>query len=312
MKNDTIFVMIPSYRDRECQHTIKNLFERAAYPDRITVGICWQFDPEEDADCFQVVTRPDQVRYLPYHWKESKGANWARAEAAKLFDGETYTLVIDAHMRFIQDWDELMIEQLDQCTSEKAVLTVFPPDYFPPDDLKTGHIIRMNFGGFEADGVIKYRAEKIPNEEAPRKPFLTATVSQGFMFARSQAFQRIPFDPYIYFFCDEVTYAARLWTHGWDLYSPNKTLIWHYWERKKRKTHWDDHTNTDRRHEFTTKRAYHLVGAHICTDRDVLIRLDEFGLGDARSLAQYQEFSGVDFTKKTIQPFAKRGIFLPL
>lgn len=34
-----IFVQIASYRDTECQHTVRDLFEKANDPDRVFVGI---------------------------------------------------------------------------------------------------------------------------------------------------------------------------------------------------------------------------------------------------------------------------------
>ena len=48
-----IFVQIASYRDPDCQNTVKDLFEKAAHPERIFVGICWQFIKGEDDDCFR-------------------------------------------------------------------------------------------------------------------------------------------------------------------------------------------------------------------------------------------------------------------
>jgi hypothetical protein len=48
-----IFVGIPSYRDRETQWTVEDLFQRAERPDRVTVGICWQLEPEDMATCFE-------------------------------------------------------------------------------------------------------------------------------------------------------------------------------------------------------------------------------------------------------------------
>ena len=57
-----IFVGIAAYRDPECQHTIRDLFEKASQPQRITVGVFWQCDLGRDADCFLVKTRPTQVR----------------------------------------------------------------------------------------------------------------------------------------------------------------------------------------------------------------------------------------------------------
>ena len=38
---DTPFlIMLASYRDDLCGRTIKNIFDKAKYPDRITVGVC--------------------------------------------------------------------------------------------------------------------------------------------------------------------------------------------------------------------------------------------------------------------------------
>ena len=38
-----IFVSIASFRDSETQYTVKDLFENALFPERIFVGICWQY-----------------------------------------------------------------------------------------------------------------------------------------------------------------------------------------------------------------------------------------------------------------------------
>ena len=63
MSAPRIFVQIASYRDPECQWTVKDLFEQAAHPERVFVGICWQFDEQEDKHCFEIpYPRPDQVR----------------------------------------------------------------------------------------------------------------------------------------------------------------------------------------------------------------------------------------------------------
>src|SRR5580765_4114541 len=60
--NERIFVQIASYRDPECQWTVKDMFEKASNPERISVGIAWQYVIGEDDTCFQVETRPKQVR----------------------------------------------------------------------------------------------------------------------------------------------------------------------------------------------------------------------------------------------------------
>lgn len=52
INEDTIFVGIPAYRDSECQHTVTDLYSKAAQPSRIFVGICFQYSKEEDTSFF--------------------------------------------------------------------------------------------------------------------------------------------------------------------------------------------------------------------------------------------------------------------
>src|SRR5580765_5764853 len=107
--NERIFVQIASYRDPECQWTVKDLFEKATNPERVSVGIAWQYVIGEDDHCFQVETRPKQVRIQRLNARLSQGVCWARALTQKLRQGEEYTLQIDSHMRFEPDWDQKLI-----------------------------------------------------------------------------------------------------------------------------------------------------------------------------------------------------------
>jgi hypothetical protein len=61
----SIFVSIASYRDSECQHTLADLFARAAHPDRVFVGLVWQCDDREDAACFRVKLPAERARQVP-------------------------------------------------------------------------------------------------------------------------------------------------------------------------------------------------------------------------------------------------------
>lgn len=312
--DDTIFVLIPCYRDAELRWTLKDMFAKAAYPSRLRLGICNQYNFKEDANCFVEYMHPKQTRVSHRTHNESKGANWARADAHRFYNGEKFTLVIDAHMRFVQDWDEEMIEQLRQCCGgDRAVLTVFPPKYIPPDLCEPGVIVRMGIKKFEDYAptipLLVYTAHRVKIEEAPGVPFKTATVSAGFMFARSEAFIECPFDPYIYFFWDEISLAARLWTHGWDLYSPCRVLVWHYWDREARPKHWDDHKNLKAEDDRTKARVAHLLRIESCDDGEVVKDLDKYGLGKVRTLEEFQVFSGVNYRKRTVAEFAQRGEF---
>lgn len=80
-KRHRIFVQIASYRDPECQWTVKDLFAKATYPDRVFVGICWQSMQQENEHCFQEVPCPQHVRIANFGATESKGLGWARQQA---------------------------------------------------------------------------------------------------------------------------------------------------------------------------------------------------------------------------------------
>ncbi|NOR68234.1 MAG: hypothetical protein GQ532_00800 [Methylomarinum sp.] len=222
-----IFVSIASYRDPECQWTVKNLFEKAKYPERIFVGICWQFIKDEDSHCFEVDIRPEQVRKVEFSVIEAKGASWAKVQAMTLWQGEDYILNIDSHMRFAQDWDEQMIDMLMMCPSGQPVLSTYPAQYTPPDLTvdSTPHLVAKVFD--KNSKVLHLRSY----EKTLSEPKRSAFVAGGFIFAASELFQQVPWDPEIYFIGEEISFAVRAWSYGWDIYSPHICLIYHYYLR---------------------------------------------------------------------------------
>ena len=73
-KRPTIFVQIPSYRDPECQWTIKDLFEKAKHPKQVFVGVCWQYDAELDQACFEIASpNPTNTSNLLFSVERSRG-----------------------------------------------------------------------------------------------------------------------------------------------------------------------------------------------------------------------------------------------
>ena len=42
-KQSSIFILIASYADTECEKTIDQIFTKALYPERVFVGLCWQY-----------------------------------------------------------------------------------------------------------------------------------------------------------------------------------------------------------------------------------------------------------------------------
>lgn len=313
MKNMTqsqprIFVQIASYRDDECQWTVKDLFEKAAHPDRVFVGICWQFDEQEDQHCFQVSTRPEQVRIYPVDWREAEGVCWARYHAQQLWEGEEYTLQIDSHMRFVPGWDDLLIEELAACPSEKPLLTNSIGSYTPPNDLeKNPTPLVRRVTPFSKEGNIRGKSERI--DRVPPVPLNAAFISAGFMFSRSDVIRDVPYDPYLYFDQEEITYALRLYTHGWDIFSARRPFLYHFYnvgpKAPSRPMHWRDlHKEDEKRIAFLRERGLarfnHITRHKISADPEVIRELDQYGLGTVRTLADYEAYTGIDFAGKRV------------
>jgi hypothetical protein len=310
-KHARIFVQIAAYRDPDCQYTVQDLFLKAAHPERISVGICWQTVRDEDACCFQVpCPRPEQLRVIEVDARESRGVCWARSMAQTLHRDEEFTLQIDSHMRFEQDWDRLLFEMWLQCGNERAVLTSYPPGFTPPDSLQTDWIYGLAAKQFDAHGIFLMAGRPaFSTRSLPDKPIPGAFASACQLFGPATMIRDVPYDPYLYFFGEEITVTVRLWTHGYDLYHPNRRVVFHDWDRSKRPTHFSDHKDWGRANDLSHRRTRHLLGTEHTDDPEALRDLERFGLGARRTLAAYQAHSGVDFAARTISESALEGRF---
>ena len=313
MTSFKIFVQISAYRDSECQWTVKDLFEKAEHPDRVSVGLCLQFDPVEDAHCVEIPNpRPDQTRTINILPTDASGVCWARAQTQSLYGDEDYTLMIDSHMRFIEGWDTALIEELERCDSAKPVLTTYPPSYTPPDNLEENpRPSIMTAKPFNEHGQLRFKAHLL--DKAPEKPLRGAFIAAGFVFTRGTFVREVPYDPYLYFANEEVCMAARAFTHGWDVFSPTRSFVYHYYyrpsETEKRTLHWDDNTNW----QDLTRRSLDRFRYLLCRKSEdihpeALREIEKYGLGAARSLGEYEAFCGINFADQTLEEKALNGL----
>lgn len=299
-----IFVLMPSYRDPECQWTVKDLFEKAKYPERIFVGICWQYDMQngEDAECFRISPPlPQNVRVIEFDYRDAKGANWGRAQAAKLWQGEEYVFFTEPHIRFEENWDEILINMHNQCPSKKAVLTAFMPSYTLPNKLGYPYVGSLSLKAFHHNGILLINTHHIPHHLVPQKPFLSSVLVTSCLFAPSEMLEEVPIDPYIYFEGDESSHSARAWTHGWDIYAMNRPLFYHLWNRNARPLHWENLPQKSKTlSDNSARRFWHLFGMANNMPEEALVDIDKYNFGRERTLSEYEKFAGVNFKDKVI------------
>ena len=302
IESDRLFVQIASYRDRECQWTIRDAFARAKHPARIFVGVCWQYDPDADSSCFEYEPDPSHVRRIDFHARDARGLGWARAQAQSLWRGEEFTLQIDSHMRFVQDWDVLLLQELEACPSAWPVLTMYPAPYWPPDRLedKLDPLPAVQgVKGFNAAGMLQFTLQWAPPEVPIESPKPTAALAGGFVFGPSRMITDVPSDPQIYFEGEEPSLAVRLYTHGFDLFTPRRTIVYHYYRRSDSRRPWDDMSSAEP--DTASRQRIRQLVEPGPGDPDALGR---FGLGRVRSLADYELFAGVDFRSRSVATYA--------
>ncbi|MBF0614307.1 MAG: hypothetical protein G8237_11120 [Magnetococcales bacterium] len=310
----TIFVSIASYRDSDGPNTLRDLFDKARHPERVCAGVLWQILPTEDDPA--IYTRlPDlraaQVRDRTIHVSDSLGACWARHRIQEEFyQNEDYYLQIDSHTRFDPEWDVQLIAMLHACPSPKPILSTHPNRFEPPDTRLAKGYPHLRAKKFNRDQILIPQGEYIALDARPPAPRPSAFVGGGLLFGPGSMVHEVPYDPRLYFHGEEITLSVRLWTHGYDLYSPNDIILYHDYTNKTRPRHWDDHkVDWTKLQKISVARLEHLLEIRPSTDPEVLQEIERFGLGQVRTLAEYEAYADVDLRRRVIGTRASDGRF---
>jgi hypothetical protein len=310
--DDLIFVSIASYRDQQLGATVKDCLGKAECKDRIRFGICWQHGDEETAPPFA----PDDPRFrvLDVPWQQSRGAGWARAETMKLWQGEPWFLQVDSHCRFVYGWDRKLIEMAEDLRertgTRKPLLSAYALAFRPGRlEVLAGDPGQIGFQAFTEDSIPQIKPTGFPPGMQREFPVPARFLAAGFLFAPGSFVEDVPYDPEIYFLGEEVTMTVRAWTHGYDLFHPVTSVVWHDYQRHTARRHWGDHTEADE-----TPRLWSDLDQ---ISRDKVRRLlngepvETYGLGSERTLAQYEAYAGLSFRLRRAHPYTVRGELPP-
>ncbi|OQR88012.1 hypothetical protein ACHHYP_07704 [Achlya hypogyna] len=315
----TTIVLVANYRDSDrCAETLASLFMQAARPDLIAVSIVDQITSDETPCYESYCNRVGASRCLQHQLRRNAtidamlatGPTAARFEAERAVDAarDTFVLSIDAHLLFVHHWDVLLKGEWAATGNAKAVLTTYPKSTDHAETLvgRLLHAIgisampimcRARIETDDADAMVQYgSALQLWLPVAPRTPWLIAQLAGGFNFGLATtalAVRNDPYTPYL-FHGEEYSKAARLFTHGFDMYAPRIDIVYHRYEA--RKVVWE--RDWDTRYwiqQASRRRVRYLLGLPVSTMSDVdLSEAARFGLGNERSMAQFQRFSGID------------------
>jgi len=311
--NKSIFVQIASYRDPELVPTVKDLFANADHPLDLRVVIAWQHSQDENID---------EIKYIPgvevidIDYTKSKGVCWARNKINQKYEGEKYTLQIDSHSRFIEGWDTKLIQMYNQVKTvkNKVILSTYPSSYNPDNDPQERDLSNYSpkFNTHTKEGIPTFAPVSILNSKDLSKPFLSRSLSAGFIFTEGEFIEKVPYDPNIYFEGEEISLSVRAFTHGYDIYCPHELVIWHYYIRDNHYKHWDDNPEWKGIKSVSLERVRKLLGidGKVCTPC-MQKSMGIYYLGKERSKREYEEFTGFHFESRGVDPYTIEGNLPP-
>jgi glycosyltransferase involved in cell wall biosynthesis len=310
--NATIFISMASYLDPMLFFTLNDAYAKARHPERLVFAVVDQNTDDQRAAIAALPFAP-QVRYVHVHPEDTLGVCWARSTAFSLYDGEDFLLQLDSHMLFEPGWDEklLALHKDLRRRSAKPIASTYPYRFDIVDGVpqpmknegRTALVLRphpeKNLS--PDDAVLRFMARHLFTTE----PVQGCHVSAGFLFAAGAFIEEVPYDPYLYFHGEEQSLAVRAFTRGWDIYHPPAIPVYHLYKNEGTaylSHHW--HGAAEARRAFRS--AYLLERAKKRLNR--LLMGDglpgAYGLGTARTMAQFCELSGIDYANHTItDPF---------
>ncbi len=295
----TIFVAIAAYTDPELPRTLRDALETARWPDRLRFGICWQADPERPIEVEEFRSSP-RFRWVDTTIHESRGGPWARNICQSLWRGEPYTLQVDSHMKFEPEWDWKLVEMFEALPSEKAILTMNCPLFWYDQEGALQRRFDMGVpttrvsSWSEAGGWAPWFDFGPPNRQNPGR---TRFVNGNFGFSRGEWNVEVPQDPAHYYWGEELNITVRSYTWGYDFFLPSEVVVWHMMHESAPRRHWEHGEEVvQARNREALDRLHRLIYA------DEGHSFGPYGLGQARTLRDYEIYAGFDFAAKRAHP----------
>ena len=314
-----ILVEIPSYLDDEIVPTVRSALAMAASPERVSFAVCLQGMPGDE----RLLDGVPRTRMKFMDVSEARGSCLARYLCQDLYSPEEkdFVLYTDSHMRFAYGWDVAELDQWRQASAlsghNNVILSNYAADYTdlasdPPESdrltamVKPGKYVGMSYYWHDEPTPIMWIGKPTGTEH----PVPGAFTGCAHVFAPA-ALDGIRFDPDMCFLGDEAAMAARWWTHGYDIYHPGFTHLFHM----------DKQAARPRQSGHRKSSEDPVPGGASPRDRELARMkvlyglsgdpgsLGAFGPGTARSMRDYHRFAGIDLRGMTVRRFSRYGPF---
>ena len=296
----SIFVQIAAYHDFELPKTVLDAVAKSSGKHVICFGIHNTF--VNDYEVF--IPLVQNMRLEESKAPKDIGVGRARYLANKLYAGQDYYLQVDSHTRFYKNWDDELIRNILELQAQgvaKPLLSAYPSSYSYDDKLQEvstwdRSVTKISFNEFPDN----FTNTLIPSQLAvPAEGKQKQTsISAGFIFTLGE-YAKIDVNQKIAFWGEEILTAARAFTHGFDLYIPDKQYIYHLYydhssvfQKNMRRHVWKDFPNEYEQLDIASKAEVFDILSNV--------RIGDDALGTERTLDEYGKWSGLDFKQRKV------------
>lgn len=256
------------------------------------------------------------IKIRRMHSSEAKGPVYARAQQVSIsysstnahnpvhnfctnkvafVDNEDFCMQIDAHSDVAQNWDILMLFEWGKCKNEFAILSTYPSNIKDINRNSNKHWEMPHLCEASILGNGQVRNGRAKAAANLKYPIIAPLWAAGLSFSRCHAEKRVPNDPHLkhVFNGEEFSRGSRLWTNGYDFYSPTRAYIGTYYQQEKgSKGSW--RVNHGELQVSNRRMATLLMFPNSDQSDEAVNALGFYGLGSVRTFEQYVNFSGVN------------------
>lgn len=297
--NVKIFLSIASFRDDRCSTTLEDAFKKAARPTDLVVGICEQ-NLEKGEMCLRKPLSKGEVRVISIPSDTARGPCVAREKISHLWQGEDIVMQVDAHSSFVKGWDTLVRKSWKNRPVDKCVLTGYPVG-------ATKDVTAENIKSSQDVPVISniwFPSKNLPNEVIqradsfvkPGKYSRSRGIAGGCLIMAGSTLKEVPFDGSLkdLFQGEESLYAARLYTHGFEILGLPYNFILHDYDTSDKENKKGPKFNEDSDFAEGSKHAWDLLRETYETNRGQASRDSGRGFGNIRSVVDFFDYIKLD------------------
>lgn len=298
-----IFVSIACYEDTDVIATCCDMLEKAANRDALRLVVVLQTDDLKKFEGLEHVhhhgQEPVQVIHRPKSW--ATGVGKARKLAFDQLRDEPYFFQTDCHMRFQPGWDEILLSELNACPDpSRSVISSLPPSFI----IATGELLTMTPFAPEPAKFI----EAVPvsdfkpiSQKLPAPPKI-AHIAASVVFCTNEAARASPPDPFYAYYGEEFSHSIRWWTNGYDMYAIRPCVAHHAYDYKNERETVYEQPEQIMRHWRAMQRVTALLNLapRETLSQVALEELDQYELGDVRTVASWEAEFGIDLANRRI------------